>query len=77
MTAFGRVMLKILFNRNHESIAYFLYVDSCVFGARMDGKSKQVNSFRCPVGDLQHLLQILGSNFIKTKHIYWLFTKLK
>jgi len=60
-----------------KAFSYFLYFNSCVFGAQMDGKNKQVNSYRCPVGDLQHLLQILGSNFIKTRHIYWLFMKLK
>ena len=58
--------------------AFFDFMsNSCVYGARMDGKSKQINSFRCQMGEHQPLLQILVFNFIQTRHIYLLFMKLK
>lgn len=38
--------------------------NSCVYGARMDGKSKQINSYKCQMDEHQHLLQTLAFNFI-------------
>ncbi|KAL7259747.1 hypothetical protein ACSBR1_005592 [Camellia fascicularis] len=66
-----------LFNMMTFKSVMLICFYSCVFGAQMDGRSKQIDTCRFQVGEHRILLQILVYSFTKIRFIYWQSMKLR